>query len=197
MTRHFSSLLDAIPSSNAVLKTPKETFPPPTILPATEQDIPALARIHVTALSPNLLFRLCWPNQTRQYEAVCAGLESVFKTPEFEWWFVKAVNEEGTIMGWGAWTVRPADLGSRDSSGTLSFLFPGLMDGVNGSSDEEEGKIDDVEDFPSIPGLPDYMHSHTQVILDDWLLGKKHVLLNSLFVAPTFQRRGVGTAILR
>lgn len=165
-----------------------------SIAPATKQDIPALARIHVSSLSANLLFRLCWPNQTSHYKSVVAGLEKQFNNPEFEWWLVKAINEEVTIMGWAAWTLRPADLGPQNSSASSWFLFPGRK--VDDGSNIGDSGGFDTEDFPIVPGLPNYLHSHTQVIVDDWLLGKKHLLLNALFVAPRFQHRGIGTALL-
>lgn len=194
MTRHPSHPSDAIKYSGLVPNTLKDERPAPALVRATEEDIPALARIHVSALSSNLLFRLCWRNQKQHYANVHNSLERMFKDPEVETWVVKAVNDDGTIQGWGIWSVREADLGTRNSSPLLLGL--GNMNTKELEACDGEQDID-IEDFPIVPGLPRYIHSYAQAILDDWLLGKKHLLLNGLFVSPKFQNRGIGTVILK
>lgn len=117
----------------------------------------------------------------------------MFKDLEFETRIVKAVNDSDTAMGWGTWSVREANLGTRNSSPLLLGLED--MNSKELEAHDAEGDFD-AEDFPIVSGLPSYIHSNVQAILDDWLLGKKHLFLNRLFFSPKFRNRGVGAAVL-
>jgi GNAT superfamily N-acetyltransferase len=182
---------------------PPSTYPPPILLPIEKHDIPTLAQIHVSASSHDLLFRLYFSTPAYEYHNICAALEQQLTSTKFKWWFVKAVDRDdpSIIMGWGAWCVRPANLGEREKRASCFGFFGGGLvqgEGLDGEVGAEGGE-GDVKDggFPIIQGLPQYVHDHTQPILDDWLLGKPHLLLSALFTSPKYQRRGVGTSILK
>jgi hypothetical protein len=193
MTRNIKVL----PSSHLSAELePNKPYPPPTLLPALKSDIHELARIEVEALSSNLLFRLYFSDPTKFYRSLVASLEQLLEEAECQCWIVKAVTDEGELMGWGAWCLRPADLRSKecDPKPFQSWMMvkPEEEKSVGGGDGKGGLAI-----FPSVAGLPQYVHDCTRTVLDDWMLGRRHLLLNALFTKPEYRRRGVGTAILK
>ena len=163
----------------------------PILLPATRSDIHELARIEVDALSSNLLLRLCFSDLTQLYRSLISSLEQLFESDQTRYWLVKAISEDGELMGWGAWSVRAAesDLRERDMNPYESWMLV--------TSGAENLHVNTNDMFPAMPGLRSFIHEKTCNVVDDWLAGRRHLVLHGLFVAPKYQRQGVGGAIIQ
>lgn len=60
--------------------------------------------------------------------------------------------------------------------------------------DVETGKGKGKFDFP--PGLPSYVQEDTDRWLQRWKRGQRHMLCKALFTEPSFQRQGMGHALV-
>jgi GNAT superfamily N-acetyltransferase len=52
-------------------------------------------------------------------------------------------------------------------------------------------------EFPVKAGLPEYFSEGRQRVLRSWFLNKRFIDVTSVYTLPKFQRRGVGTALMK
>ncbi|KAH8598234.1 hypothetical protein B0O99DRAFT_670082 [Bisporella sp. PMI_857] len=162
------------------------TYPAPRLLPILPSDIPTMARIHVEACSPDLFFRLLYPNPTAFQKAVEDILRSQMRSPKIKFIGRKAVNDQGEVMGWVSWLVAPREF-KYDSEESLSLY----------ATPSSFTKNDEGQNFPVRDGLASSFYGKQWKVWREWAEGKCHILVNGLFTLPKFQRRGVATALMK
>jgi GNAT superfamily N-acetyltransferase len=170
--------------------TSRPRYPPPIILPSERHDIPELVRIYLDAESSNLLHNLVLPSRKKAARELIKVLDDNFDNPQLR--LMKAVDpESGDITAMAAWQLKgyaPEELeGLRPDA--VSKVFPPLQ--LNGGI--FHGK---VEGKPP-PGLGQYVNDQMTSFLDDWTRDLKHLYLALLMTDPRYQRRGIGTAMLK
>jgi GNAT superfamily N-acetyltransferase len=158
------------------------------ILPASPSDIPTLARINVEASSMDLLFRLLYPDPAAFKKDVQENILWQLRNPNFESHFIKAISETGEIMGWAGFLVFPKNYKYKSSDRTSLWCIR-----HSGEKREEE----DHAIFPTKPGLGEYLQGEISKWQKEWMEGRRHVQIDGLFTLPKFQRRGVGTALMK
>ncbi|KAL2055026.1 hypothetical protein ABVK25_004848 [Lepraria finkii] len=138
------------------------------LAPAERKDIPRLAHIHVVACLPDIAFGL------------------YFATPtEFEKGHLKVVDKKtGVLAAWASWNT-PTEAQIRERDGKAAAKI----------ADSEKGKGKGEFDFP--PGLPTYVQEDTDRWLEKWTSGKRHMLCKALFTELSFQRQGMGNALVK
>jgi GNAT superfamily N-acetyltransferase len=62
--------------------------------------------------------------------------------------------------------------------------------------EKEEVEQEEQVEFPAKAGLPDFVHQKTREVLEYWMDGRRHILVNALFVLPQHQKAGVGKLLL-
>jgi len=153
----------AIPSK---LAKSKERYPPPTLLPVTEEDIPALARIGLTSTRNELLFSspLFWASPTIHYDYLVNFIKTKLALPS--WQFIKALDPETQqIIAWGASNINEANW----------------------------AETPDHFDTSTLSGFLNNKYTSVQ---REWFTGRRFLYLAALFTEPGFQGRGVGTSVI-
>jgi GNAT superfamily N-acetyltransferase len=158
---------------------------PPTsfeLAPATRADIPRLAHIHVVACLPDNAFSLYFDTAEEFEKRVTEMLEG--QVGEVTWQHIKAVDKAtGQIAAWASWnTPSDAEIRDRDEKAEAKKS--------NSAKDPAKGGFD----FPL--GLPMYVQEDTDRWLERWTRGQRHILCKALFTEPSFQRRGMGNALV-
>ena len=166
-------------------------LPPARLSPAIPADIPSLAHIHVIACATDLAVRLKFPHE-RDFEAYITQMLSV-QVGKPEWLIIKAEDiDSGNIIAWGSWELR--NYGIRETDNEDDGV---MQKKVEEGSAKDNNMTSQNEAFPIPSGLRTHVREHSRLVLADWMGTRKHMLLNGLFTSPTFQRRGVGTALIR
>ena len=165
-------------------------LPPPIVLPAERHDIPELVRIYLDAESTNLLHNLMFSSRKKQGREVVKLLEDNFDNPHLL--LVKAVDaESGDITAMAAWIRRgytAEELGISAPEAAVKNLHPLQLNAGIVHADTEE---------KSPPGLGQYINDQMKSFLDEWTKDLKHISLELLMTDPRYQRRGIGTAMLK
>ena len=152
------------------------------LAPAERKDIPRLSHIHVVACLSDNAFGLYFKTPAEFEKQVIKMLEG--QVGESTWQHVKAVDKKtGVLAAWASWTI-PASvqIRKRDEKAMAKIVDSHLGLG--------KGEFD----FP--PGLPSYVQEDTDRWLEKWTRGRRHIQCKALFTEPTFQRRGMGTALV-
>ena len=150
---------------------------------AERKDIPMLARIHVVACLPDNAFALYFAAPAEFEEHVTRMLEEQVGDPT--WRHFKVVDKKsGVLAAWASWNT-PTDhqIRERDAKATAKEM------------DAEKGRPKGEFDFP--PGLPSYVQEDTDKWLERSTRGKRHMLCKALFTDPSFQRQGIGNALVQ
>lgn len=153
------------------------------LAPAERKDIPRLAHIHVVACLPDNAFALYFATPAEFEKRVTDMLEGQVSDPT--WQHIKAVDKEtGVVAAWASWNT-PTDeqIRERDEKAVAMIV------------DSEKSTVKGDFDFP--PGLPIYVQQDTEKWLEKWTCGKRHMLCKALFTEPSFQRRGIGNALVK
>jgi GNAT superfamily N-acetyltransferase len=153
--------------------------------PATREDIPRLAHIHVVACLPDNAFKLYFSTPQEFDKRVTEMLEG--QVGDRTWQHIKAVDKNtGDIAAWASWnTPTDAEVRERDQK----------VAGKAVDAEKEKGNLGKGEfDFP--PGLPMYVQEDTDRWLEKWTRGQRHMLCKALFTEPSFERRGMGSALV-
>ena len=161
----------------------------PNLLPAELSDIPALARLYVAAFRFDLDTRLIIPSDTAFEEFVVHMLQDQMASSE--WIIMKAVHpENGDIMGWGGWQlVHYPEIDAKVRQQAEAASTTNDVSGVENVTSQAESHP------PS-----DLMSSnaeHTRKVMRSWMGNRQFLLLNTLATDPRYQRRGVGTALVK
>jgi hypothetical protein len=159
-----------------------EDTPTFELAPAERVDIARLAYIHVVACLPDNAFGLYFATAQEFEKRVTEMLERQVGDPT--WKHVKAVDKKtGVIAAWASWNT-PADEEIRERDKRIVAKIS-VTERGNGKGDF---------DFP--PGLPLYVQNDTDKWLEKWTQGQRHILCKALFTEPSFQRRGMGNALV-
>jgi GNAT superfamily N-acetyltransferase len=86
--------------------------------------------------------------------------------------------------------VRPGDLGSKGPLESFRVENQGQL------GEKEEGEQEEQVEFPAKAGLSDFVHQKTREVLEYWMDGRRHILVNALCVLPQHQKAGVGKLLL-
>ena len=156
-----------------------------TLSPASRGDASTLARIYTEACYPDLLLRLQYPNMDTVRRFVERTIIDSFSKGTGV--SMKACNE-GETMGWAHW-VLPLDAAQPVSS--MNEVEP------KGNGAGEHVAPDIGREFPIRPGLDEYLAKYSQNVRKDFLKDRKCLYLMGLFTLPQYQRRGIGTALMR
>jgi GNAT superfamily N-acetyltransferase len=164
-------------STNAANETTFE------LLPADHEDIPRLAHIHVVSCLPDNAFSLYFASPQEFERRVIDMLEGQVGDPA--WQHIKAVDmKTGILAAWASWnTPSDAQIRERDEKLAARVVTPEKRTG--------RGHFD----FPL--GLPIFVEEDTKKWLEKWTRGQRHMLCKGLFTDPSFQRRGMGNALVK
>lgn len=194
---------------------------PPQILPATLHDVPALAAISAAAFETDSQTEMKSHGRAPflMGEYALKSLPNQLKNPRLR--IVKAVNgETGEIMGFCTWGFRgieapvfPAEgeVGGDEKEGGKvengGDAEPGSGEGGDGDGkgkrEKEEGKGELEASKPDDPIAR--LERLTDTDLQEWsdaVMPRdrpdvKCIFVVGLYVSPAFQRRGVGSALLK
>lgn len=155
------------------------------LLPATPEDIPRLSYIHVVACLPDNAFKLYFSQPSEFEKRVTEMLNGQVGHPT--WKHIKAVDlETGQIAAWASWnTPTDAEIRQRDKE--------------QASKAEDDKKKETLQgsDFAFPPGLPVHVQQDTDKWLNHWTRARRHTTCKALFTEPSFQRRGMGNALVQ
>ena len=153
------------------------------LLPAERKDIPRLVHIHSLAYLPDNLFRLLVPNLTEFEKVVTQMLEVQIAEPT--WQHLKVVDKKtGVLAAWAAWeTPTRAQIRERDEIAAAKWADP--------EKGKTKGEIDILQQ----------LSHYVQADIDRWrfqcMIGKRHILCEGLYTEPSFQRQGMGSALVK
>ena len=142
-------------------------------------DVPTLARIHAAAFTNDPSIQIRLPDPAQHVEKVIGMLTE--QIPDLSWLVMKAVEPNtDSIRGWASW----------------------LRSGYQDTEEEEKAPYSVDNSSPALEtessdDLGSYMSAQQKRILGQLMSGKKCLKLNSFFVDPHFQKKGIGTILLK
>lgn len=145
------------------------------ICPAEREDIPRLAQIHAAANFPSPGDSLFFLSPRELEQSTTKMLESQFGDPT--WHHIIAVDKaSGQIGGWAAWlTLTDEQIRGRDAK------F--------------------AENKNTITAKPEtlwgFVQQQTGNSIARWSKGQRHLRCKALFTDPSFQKRGIGKAMVQ
>ena len=149
---------------------------------ADRKDIGRLAHIHVIACLPDNAFKLYFATPAEFERRITEMLEGQVGDPT--WQHIKAVDKKtGVLAAWASWNT-PTDAQIRERDKRVA------------KKNEDSKKNTEKGEFEFPPGLPTYVQEDTDKWQEKWTFGKRHVLCKALFTDPSFQRRGMGNALV-
>ena len=151
--------------------------------PAERQNIPRLAEIETVACLSDNAFRLSFPTPTDFTKQVIELLEDQVGDPI--WRHIKVVEKEtGVLAAWASWkTPTDAQIREQDekSAAEVEQTQPGS--GMGG--------------FDPDAGFLTYVQVVSDRWMKKWTRGKRHIICKALYTEPSFQRQGMGTALVK
>jgi len=180
-------------------------FTPPdiTIQPATISDVPTLSKIQQAAYKADLvshIMTLDRPEDWSYEDWLRRTIEPSFQDRSIA--FIKAVeNSTGRIVGWSYWAIKDGGEKKSQESDRAKSEPKNTASPSNQSAKEEVGNASSAPSAPS--KLPrqklsaliavDSVAQYTTYMSSK---NEKHLTLQGLFVLPTSQGRGIGTALI-
>ena len=153
------------------------------LLPVEHQDIPRLAEIETVASLSDNAFRLCFPTPTDFTKRVIEMLENQVGDPTWE--HTKVVDKKtGMLAAWASWNT-PTDAQIREQD------------------EKSAAKVEEFQPGSELDGLgsPAELLTYVQQDTDRWLKkstrGKRHIICKALYTEPSFQRQGMGNALVK
>ncbi|KAH6662174.1 hypothetical protein B0J14DRAFT_662903 [Halenospora varia] len=168
---------------------------PPLILPATRTDIPTLIDIYLAAEGPDLLYSLQLRSKSEKEikDELIEQLEENFGHESLI--IMKALDREsGEVAGLAIWQLRGYGVKSESENGGGSEDV--MMLGGGGwmfSSTETGAKMKEKR---KVTPIEKYLDTAFKSFLSSWLAPTKCIYLALLMTHPSYQRRGIGTAML-
>ena len=150
-----------------------------SLLPASEDDIPSLIRVHMAsfAFDPSVL--LMFKDNDEWETMLLKMLKAQLSDPKFA--VIKAISKDtGNVLGWQACGFLGKDEHLESKGGA------GGIEDVKDDTKNEEGRT-----------LRSVMNENSKRIQKDWMANKKYIAFNTLVVDPSAQGHGVGTALIR
>ena len=150
-----------------------------SILPASEDDLPTLIRIHMAGFAHDNPSRLMFENNEQDEARLLERLKARHSDPKVA--VIKAVSKDtGKILGWQA--CRFLDKGDDVESKVTPIA------GFEAAKHEE---TDNVRTLRSV------LKEDAIRVQRDWMADRKYIHFNTLVVDPAAQGHGVGTALVR
>ncbi|KAE9373756.1 hypothetical protein N431DRAFT_438921 [Stipitochalara longipes BDJ] len=169
-------------------------YPPPPLHPALHSDIPAMVTLWTRANAPDLLYGILAPPNSSTREHRASFLSSMISGSNTA--VMKAVDwkDEKIITAFGVW-------GKMNYPGQEEDTGDELLGGIKLSGKESRGPLIggmwiNSKDEKRTP-LEEYIAAQQEVIEKTWTKGVKHIELMVLMTDPAFQRRGIGSALLK
>lgn len=151
-----------------------------SFLPASEDDIPSLMRIHMLAFANDNSARLMFKNNNEYQTMLLGMLKSQLSDPKVR--VIKAVTKDtGKILGWQA---------SRFLSKNDDLESKGAIAGLEELKDETKDQKGNVRNLRSV------LRKDAVRFEKDWMGNKDYIHFDTLVVDPTAQGHGVGTALV-
>lgn len=151
------------------------------LLPALEDDIPSLMRVHMAGFAYDNSARLMFKNNDEYETMLRAMLKAQLSDPKIA--VIKAISKDtGNILGWQA---------SRFLSKDDDLESKGAVARVEEVKDETNDQKDEVRTLRSV------LRKDSIRVQKDWMANRKYVHFNTLVVDPAAQGHGVGTASVR
>ena len=153
------------------------------LLPVERQDIPTLAHIAMAACLSDNAFRLCFPIPEDFPGHVIKMLGD--QVGDSTWQHTKVVvKNTGEVAAWASWNT-PTNAQIREQDETSAAKV----------EDPEPGS--ELGGFGSPAELLTCMQESTDRWLKKWTRGKRHIICKALYTEPSFQRQGIGNALVK
>ncbi|KAK6336237.1 hypothetical protein TWF696_001799 [Orbilia brochopaga] len=167
-----------------------------------ESDIPELVRVHSKAFKADQF------SNFMLYGKPSGAHESLMERSINAWisdptvWLVKAVNEDGTIIGWACWLTKTVDNAEKQAP---SVAKDTKERNVNGTAPPSETGVTTDAPPPSKPKTPDTparvvgrQMRNDQVKWElDSMAENKYLVLQGLVTSPEYQCQGVGSQLVK
>ncbi|CAF9937254.1 MAG: hypothetical protein ALECFALPRED_007154 [Alectoria fallacina] len=149
-----------------------------SLLPASEDDIPSLIRVHMTAFAYDNSARLMFKDKDEYETALLDMLKAQLSNPKIA--VIKAISKDtGNVLGWQASRF----LGEDDDLGAVA--------GVEEVEDETKDRKENT------PTLRSVIRKDSVRVQQDWMANREYIHFTTLVVDPAAQGHGVGTALVR
>ncbi len=150
-----------------------------SLLPASEDDIPSLIRVHMAgfAFDPSAL--LMFKDNDEWETMLLEMLKAQLSDPKFA--VIKAISKDtGNVLGWQACGFLGKD---------EHLESKGAAAGVEDVKDDTKNQSDRT--------LRSVMNENFKRVQKDWMANRKYIAFNTLVVDPSAQGHGIGTALIR
>jgi GNAT superfamily N-acetyltransferase len=162
-------------------------YPPPILVPAVRADIPDMARVYADAERPNLLTRVLWSPE-KLAKTLIKELDANFDNPRLL--ITKALDADTKeLTAFGIWQLTGYD--SKELSVDQSTLKSPRP------SNFKAGLLLSIDQDEPLSPIGQYINSAFEDFLNGWFKGTKFIYLALLMTDPKFQRRGIGSALLK
>ena len=146
-----------------------------SFLPASEDDLPSLIRIHKAGFANDNPSRIMYENNDVDEAMLLDRLKAALSDPKAA--VIKAVSKDtGNILGWQACCFR-------DKGDDLTTAA--------GLEEAKHEKTNDVRTLRSV------LKEDAIRVREDWMANKKYIYFETLVVDPAAQGHGIGTALVR
>ncbi|KAI0424839.1 acyl-CoA N-acyltransferase [Xylaria sp. FL1042] len=169
---------------------------PVSIQPLDFADIPTCAKITAAAFAvdPHTIVKQLGRQPFDMFTISSSSLEDYLKRPNLV--CVKAVDEQGTIVGHASWTIKDAEQRPTPSES------PG-DDEKSAEKDDHAAEPDKTQGSDETGGDPiERLHALEDADMQYWLQNlvprdKPRMIVLGLIVSLSCQRKGIGSALLR
>jgi GNAT superfamily N-acetyltransferase len=159
-------------------------YEPPKLLRAERTDIPDLVRVYLNAEKGNLLHMLQWPSNKDATKIFTKMFNMVIDAPQIL--FMKAIDVEiNAISAFAIWQFHGYEQEEDINAHPRYFGAAGML-------------MANAQDDPYMPDpLGKYINDEFTGFLDSWFKSTKYISTAWLMTDPRFQRRGIGTALMK
>lgn len=152
-----------------------------SLLPASEDDIPSLIRVHMAGFAYDNSARLMFKNDDEYERMLLDMLKEQLSSPIYA--VTKAISEDtGDTLGW---------LGCRFLGKDDHLESQGAVAGIAEVENETKDQKDDARTLRLV------LKKNSVRVQKEWMANRKYIHFNTLVVDPTAQGHGVGTALVR
>ncbi|TDZ30454.1 hypothetical protein C8035_v002439 [Colletotrichum spinosum] len=156
------------------------------ITPASPDDVQQLVKIHTAAFASDRFSQLMLLNRgPHAHEALMLrSIEEWAANPAAK--LYRAVDAQGQVVGWSCWIINEAKEVAPSASTETS------------ATDAKEPDPVETQPPPQDPArvLGGLMFKDRVRFEDEYLRGRRHVVLQGLATDPRYQRRGVGSRLV-
>lgn len=172
------------------------------------EDIPRLTEIHVVSLADDPAIPLKFSSTEALISKIDDMLTEQMCAPEQgNWYFVKAVSDQtAEVLGWASWhleTPTAPAVGNMETQAPLQKggELPPLADTTGSTTESQATHLPPAELPIRLSPLRTHVRTHTRSVFATWV-GHNHgnrpyLTLRACFVHPDYQRRGVGSSLVR